>query len=180
MPYLEYTQKNRAGAAVLCQLLLNWGTRPQKRREGRGEASKVPSERVTTKQHLIFIAYSNIFPLLQFQDENKGTRHYVLTFTSQLQASFFQCPLRLHLHSTFQANISSPSFHQVENMLQRCNTASTSNSAVRYCQCSTFLVSCLKQTPGQPAQSTGKANSFALKIPHEHRGPWNALSPRLF
>lgn len=170
MPCLEYSLENRAGVAVQCQSLLNWGARQQERREGKGEAWKVPTERFSINQHLIFIAYSKAFPLLHVfrMRAHKGTRDYVVTSGPQLQASFFQCRLRLHLHSTFQANMSSVSFHPVENMLQRCKAASTSNSAVGYHQCSTRSVSGLKQTPGQPTQSMGRANLLALKIPHKH------------
>lgn len=93
-------------------------------------------------QHSVFIAYSKTFPLLHVEDEGKGTRGYVVTSGSQLQASFSHCPLRLHLHSTFQANTSSPCSHQVENMLQRYNAASTSNSAAGYLLSFCFETDC--------------------------------------
>jgi len=77
MPCLEYTLENRAGVAVLCQLLLNRGAQQQERREGKGKAWKVPTERVTMNQHLIFIKRSKTFPLLRvfrMRAREQGTR----------------------------------------------------------------------------------------------------------
>lgn len=98
-----------------------------------------------------------------FQDESKRTRKYVITSGLQLQASFFQCPLRRHLCSTFQANTSSLSFHLVENMLQRCNTDATSKSAVECCECSTCSGFGLKWAAGQPTQKHRQSELICLK-----------------
>lgn len=68
---------------------------------------------------------------------------WTTTANITLRQASFSVLLGCYLHTTFQANMSSHSFH-TEKDAADVHAASTSHSAVGYCQCSTCSVSGLK------------------------------------